>query len=254
MAEFKTGGCNVDCSTDPRLAKQLERCDACPVRSLAVCAVLEPQEIDHLAAIVSDLDLDNGQQIFEEGEPAEHVYTVTQGAVKTSKLLPDGRCQITGFLFPGDFLGLAHGADYAFSAEALGKTHICRFTKPRFMKVLDHFPKLEHRLLSDASSELAAAHSQMLLLGRKTASEKVASFLLMLFEKGAKLEGSEDLIRVPMSRSDMADYLGLTTETVSRTITKFRKEGLIVLENDHTIRLSDAEALDDMAAGLSDAL
>jgi len=251
MADPRPTACNVDCSTDPRLAKQLERCDACPVRSLAVCAVLEAEEIDQLASIVTDNQMDNGQIIFEEGEAAGHVYTVTSGAVKTSKLLPDGRCQITGFLFPGDFLGLAHGEAYAFSAEALGKTHICKFQKPRFMKVLDHFPKLEHRLLSDASSELAAAHAQMLLLGRKTASEKVASFLLMLFEKGAKVEGSEDLIRVPMSRADIADFLGLTTETVSRTITKFRKEGLIILENDNTIRLSDAEALDDMAAGLS---
>ncbi len=250
MADLPSSACGVDCSTDPRLAKQLARCDSCPVRSLAVCAVLEAEEIEQLASIVTDMNVDGGAIIFEEGDVADHVYTVTGGAVKTSKLLPDGRCQITGFLFPGDFLGLAHGENFAFSAEALGKTRICRFQKPRFMSVLDHFPKLEHRLLSDASSELAAAHSQMLLLGRKTASEKVASFLLMLFEKGARVEDSEDLIRVPMSRADMADYLGLTTETVSRTITKFRKEGLIVLENDHTIRLSDAEALDDMAAGL----
>ncbi|MHA1154364.1 MAG: cyclic nucleotide-binding domain-containing protein, partial [Alphaproteobacteria bacterium] len=148
-------------------------CSACAVRDLTLCATLEEPELAEMAAIVTTLELD-------EAEPADHLFNVTAGAVKVYKLLADGRRQMTGFLFPGDFLGLANEENYAYSAEAVTHTALCRFPRRKLERLLEKYPKMEHRLLGMASHELAVAQEQMLLLGRKTAREKIASFLLML--------------------------------------------------------------------------
>jgi CRP/FNR family transcriptional regulator len=193
--------------------------------------------------------------IFDEADPAEYVYTITAGTVKVYKLLGDGRRQITGFLFAGDFLGLTHNEAYAYSAEALMPTRLCRFPRRRLEALLGEIPHLEQRLLAMASHELAAAQDQMMLLGRKSARERVVSLILML-SKILMLSNSAirhgrpgDPVFLAMSRSDIADYLGLTNETVSRTFTSLKKQGLIELLDDKRIRLSRMSALREIAEG-----
>ena len=172
---------------------------------------------------------------------------MTEGAVKIYKMLPDGRRQITGFLFPGDFLGLVFNETYAYSAESLMPTKLCRFPRHKLESLLDELPKLERRLLGAASHELAAAQDQMVLLGRKSARERLASFLLMLSKATGGHGQKENSIVIPMSRADIGDYLGLTIETISRTMTRFKLQGLIELLEDKQAKLLNLAALEEIA-------
>lgn len=236
-----------------RGAGAAEPCDGCDVRSLAVCSGLKPDELERLEAIKSTVRYRAGDICVQEGDAAAHLFNVTAGAIKVYKLLADGRRQITGFLFAGDFLGLTLNDTYAYSAEAVTNVALCRFQRPRFEALLAEFPKLEKRLLGVASSELAAAQDQMLLLGRKTAREKVASFLLQLQRRTAQVGDSSGMVDLPMSRTDIADYLGLTTETVSRTITQLKTAGIVRLQGQGRIALARHETLRQMAEGFDPA-
>ncbi|MFM2045179.1 MAG: Transcriptional activator protein Anr [Pseudomonadota bacterium] len=233
------------------LAAQTEvnPCGACPVRSLTVCAALEAEELRRLAEILQTVRHDGGYTLFSEGDPADVLYNVTAGTVKLYKLLPDGRRQITGFLLPGDFLGLSINDTYAYTAEAITPVQLCRFPRKRMEVLLEEFPKMQRRLFSMASTELAAAQDQMLLLGRKTAKEKICSFLLMLSQRAQRRGHKENPVHVPMSRADIADYLGLTTETVSRTFTQLKTSRAISLLEGNKVQIQDMDALYDLAEG-----
>ncbi len=234
----------------PRAAPLRSPCGACTVRHLTLCATLEEQELAEMSAIVSSIELGPGDPLFDEGEPAQHVFNVTAGAVKVYKLLADGRRQMTGFLFPGDFLGLANEENYAYSAEAVTHTVLCRFPRRKLERLLERYPKMEHRLLGMASHELAVAQEQMLLLGRKTAREKIASFLLMLSSRSVQRGQNGNPVAVPMGRNDIGDYLGLATETVSRTFTQLKQGGSINLLPGGKVEMADRTRLEDIAEGL----
>lgn len=224
-------------------------CAACSIREMSICAVLDNTELSRLASIARTQSIPARQTILNEGDAAEALFNITSGAVKLYKLLPDGRRQITGFLFEGDFLGIALNEEYAYSAEAVGDVTLCRFPKPQFEALLDEFPKLEKQLLEVASNELVQAQDQMLLLGRKTAQEKVVSFLLSLSRRASRRGAAESPVNLPMSRSDIADYLGLTTETVSRTFTNLKGSDAIQLLPGNKVALGDKAILDDLSEG-----
>jgi CRP/FNR family transcriptional regulator len=247
--DVKKNGTLQDAQPRPFAAPRSSPCGACSVRDLTFCATLEEPELAEMAAIVTTLELSPGDPLFDEAEPAEHVFNVTSGAVKVYKLLADGRRQMTGFLFPGDFLGLANEETYAYSAEAITHTALCRFPRRKLERLLERYPKMEHRLLAMASHELAAAQEQMLLLGRKTAREKIASFLLMLSRRATQRGQAGDPVSVPMSRNDIGDYLGLSTETVSRTFTQLKQGGGISLLQDRKVELADRARLESIAEG-----
>ncbi|HYD32212.1 MAG TPA: helix-turn-helix domain-containing protein [Azospirillaceae bacterium] len=234
---------------DKATTTDVNPCGACPVRGLTVCAALEPEELRRLADISQNSRIESSQPLFAEGEPADALYNVTAGTVKLYKLLPDGRRQITGFLVTGDFLGLAVNETYAYSAETVTSASLCKFPRRKLETLLDEFPKMQRRLFSMASNELAAAQDQMLLLGRKTAKEKICSFLLMLSQRAARRGHKDNPVHVPMSRADIADYLGLTTETVSRTFTQLKTSGVISLQEGNKVSVSDMDAIYDMAEG-----
>ena len=231
------------------LGEEITPCDICDIRDLSVCAALTEDQLVRLASITSAARYWPRQTIFNEGDPAAHLFNVTGGVAKIFKLLRDGRRQITGFLFPGDFLGLAVNDTYAYSAEAITETSLCRFPRLKFEALLQELPKMESRLRSLASNELAAAQDQMLLLGRKTAREKIASFLVLLQSRSPRRGQPPASLPLPMSRTDMADYLGLTIETVSRTLTRFKKSGIVsAVENGHVF-IEDEEDLEKVAQG-----
>jgi CRP/FNR family transcriptional regulator len=220
-------------------------CEECNVRGLAVCLVVNLEQLPRLAALAAGRRLEVGQTLFQEGDTADEVFTLTDGMLKLYKLMSDGRRQIVGFLVPGDFLGLAFGRTYVYSAEAVVPTAVCRFRRSQFLGLLEECPALEKEILGRTSTELAAAQEQMLLLGRKTARERVASFIVALARR-RKL-GADGPLELPMSRADIADYLGLTIETVSRTFTMFRKERLIGLPDKHLVEILRRNELDQVA-------
>ena len=224
-------------------------CKACAVRHLSVCGALSGDEHFQLARILSTVVLKPGEQLLFEGDPALHAFNVTAGALKLYKLLADGRCQVTGFLFPGDFLAIANRDLYASSAEAMVATSLCRFRRSQLDEMLVRFPHMARRLMAIAADEAAAAQDQMLLLGRKTARERLASFLLILARKAAQRGESAGPVHLPMSRADMGDYLGLTTETVSRSMSQFKASRLIALQPGGYVELLDRNALETLAEG-----
>ena len=235
------GNSTVDIDINP--------CAACPVRELTVCCALEEAELSRMADIVRTRHLDPHKTLFSEGDEAGYVYNVTAGTVKLYKLLPDGRRQITGFLFTGDFLGLSMHERYAYTAETVTPVSLCQFPRRQFEQMLQEFPKLQQRMFTMASNELEATQDQMLLLGRKTAKEKVVSFLLGLSRRLARRGQKGNPVPIPMSRSDIADYLGLTTETVSRTFTALKSRKVIRLLEGNKVDLVDHDALLDLADG-----
>ncbi len=222
-------------------------CHSCAVRSLSICGAMRTDDLQRLETIRRDVNLQSQETLFYEGDAANALFNVTLGAIKVYKLLADGRRQITGFLFPGDFLGLALHNRYTYSAEAVISARLCRFPRSALEKLLDDYPALEKRLLQSASNELAAAQDQMLLLGRKTAKERIATFLLSLADREERRGEASDIVDLPMSRNDIGDYLGLTVETVSRTFTRLRKTGLIELRGAHHVALLDQDALMELA-------
>ncbi len=192
-----------------------------------------------------------GKTIIEEGNPAEYVYKVVSGALRKVRLLPDGRRHITSFLMPGDFFGFAEGAVYTHTVEAVADVTLVRYTRRGFEAALEQDPRAGRHFLGLVCKALSATQDQLLLLGRKSALERMASFLLALSDrmgadrKGGKTGAELDL---PMNRSDVADYLGLTIETVSRLITRLRALHIIDTPDAHRILILKRDALEDLSA------
>lgn len=224
-------------------------CDACVVRSISMCSVLEPGEQCRLAAILTTLRSPAEETLFTEGQPATSVFNVTSGIIKLYKLLPDGRRQITGFLGAGDFIGMQVGDVYAYSAETVTPVTLCRFPRRKLEALLLELPTLQRRLFSMAATELMAAQDQMLLLGRKRAIEKFCSFLLMQSNRARRRGLKDNPVHVPMSRTDMADYLGLTMETVSRTISQLKSDRIVTQLKDGRMQIEDLAQLQALAEG-----
>jgi len=218
-------------------------CGPCAIRELSVCSVLSANELTRLCTIISTINFDPGRTVIGEGEPAGDLFNVIRGSVKLYKLLTDGRRQVTGFLFPGDFLGIALSDIYAYSADAIEPVQLCRFPRKKLETLLAELPRLERKLLGTTAHELAAAQDQIVLLGRKTAKERVASFLVSLSDRALKRRQPASPLDVPMTRTDIADYLGLTTETVSRTLTQLRQAKLIATSQRNRIDILDPDGL-----------
>ena len=222
-------------------------CRACEIRGLTFCAGLDASEVATLSSISRRMHFAKRHIIFQEGDTADVVYNVTKGAVRLFKLTPDGRRQVTGFLLPGDFLGLGSRQGYAYGAEAITEVELCRFERDKLEILFESHRGLERRLFEIANDELAVAQDQMLLLGRKTAKERMASFLLKLSEREELRGGRDRAVYLPMVQEDIADYLGLTIETVSRTISQLKRDGLIRQSSTHEFELLSTEGLEDIS-------
>ena len=222
-------------------------CDDCKVRLFSVCGALDPSELDELERISQARVFPAKATLFEQGALAGSVFNVTEGVVRLYKSLPDGRRQIVGFALAGDFLGLALMDRYGVAAEAVTEVRACRFARSAFLGYVDGRPHLLRRLHEFAGHELSLAQDQMLLLGRRTAEEKVAAFLLNLQARYARIGKTSVNVPLPMSRQDIADYLGLTIETVSRTLTRLaREKALLVVPGG--VRVLNAGRLEQLAA------
>lgn len=218
-------------------------CQQCDVRHRAMCAAVGFNRLGALEQIVTHRYFTPRQVIFQEGEPADYVYNVSGGNLRLYKLLIDGRRQITGFLRPGDFLGLVAADCYAYSAEAIDFVELCCISLTDLKHLMRTIPEVRDRLLDMSRDELTAAQEQMLLLGRKSAREKVLSFLLLLASHDDDASNRQSaVVALPMTRTDMADYLGLTIESVSRTITALKNDGLIELQATNRIFIPSLDA------------
>jgi CRP/FNR family transcriptional regulator, anaerobic regulatory protein len=226
--------------------KMASACSACPVRDLNICGSLCEDELVALELISRHLTLEPKTVLMEEGTPGDHVFNIISGSVLLSKLLPDGRRQVVGIAISGDFLGLSFDDYNAFTATALGEIKVCRYPRAQFEGMVQRSPTLLRRLHVSTGHELNVAQDHMMLLGRRNAEEKIACFLLNLRDRWAKLKGPSVRIDLPMTRQDIADYLGLTVETVSRNLTRLAREKLIAIIPDG-VRVLDAARLAHVA-------
>jgi CRP/FNR family nitrogen fixation transcriptional regulator len=180
-----------------------------------------------------------GAEIYGEGETFGHIYQVVSGVVRIAKLLPDGRRQISGFYLSGDIFGFEAGEIRHFSAEAVVQTKVVAFRWQSLIATGVCSIGFFQQLLNVAMKDLRHTQAQLLVVGRKSALERVAAFLLEMSERSA----SPDLVELPMPRHDIADYLGLTLETVSRMFAELKELGAIALDGARRVRLLDRDRL-----------
>ena len=184
-------------------------------------------ELRELRRLATQAYFRAGKTIFSEGEVAESVFGLSQGVVRLYKLLPDGRRQILAFALPGDFLGMPLADRHNFSADAIGEDALCRFSRGDLTKFTQSSPGIMRRLIDFATRELDMAQDQLLLLGNGSAEEKVAIFLVTWRNRLARLSVFSETVPLPMRRQDIADYLGLKLETISRTLAKLEQKNVI---------------------------
>ena len=232
-------------------ASAQERCEDCPIRSRAVCSYAGPAELETLNNVKHYRSYAPGQEIVAAGETTSTIGSVVEGVVSLSKTMADGRRQMVGLMFPSDFIGRPKSPVAPYDAVAVTPVRLCLFSRPQFERLLREAPSIEQRLLEITLDELDAARDWMLLLGRKTAREKIASFLSILARRSAALAEAETVnglvFELPLTREAIADYLGLTIETVSRQITALRKAGMIEMVDARHVGVPDFAALLDAA-------
>lgn len=232
-------------------------CAACAVRNRAICADLERDELAALNAIGRRRDVAAGEQLLWEGDEAALVATVVDGVMKLSSQTTDGREQILGLVYPSDFLGRPFGETTPYGVEALTDARVCVFERRDFDRFAREHPRLEHKLLERTLAELDRTRRWMLLLGRMNAEQKIASFLIEMADRlghtqdcGAGFaagDGAPLRIELPMTRQQIADVLGLTIETVSRQLTRLKRDGIIDLPSRREVTILERAALEDRA-------
>lgn len=234
-------------------------CGDCPIRERAVCARCEPNELAELEKIKYYRSYEAGQTVVWSGDKMDFVASVVSGIASLSQTMEDGRTQMVGLLLPSDFVGRPGRDTAAYEVTATTDLVMCCFRKKPFEELVSSTPAVAHRLLEMTLDELDAAREWMLLLGRKTAREKISSLLAIIGQRSASIDGSgmrQTLeFDLPLTRESMGDYLGLTIETVSRQITALKKSGVIELGGKRHVRVPDfqkliAEAGDDSDGGL----
>jgi len=186
-------------------------------------------ELRGLTLLATKVPLRAGRTIFEEGERAGCAFGVSQGVMRLYKLLPDGRRHIVAFALPGDFLGVPLAQRHSCSADAVGEVSLCRFSRDQLERLIRNSPKLTSLLLDFTARKLDMARDQQLLLGNGSAEEKVAIFLVDWRKRLESLVPVASPLPLPMPRQDIADFLGLKLETVSRTLAKLEQKNVIHL-------------------------
>lgn len=228
----------------------MSNCDTCVVRNRAICAGLDQSEVTALNQLGRRQTLARGQTILWEGDEALVVANVIDGVLKLSTTLGDGREQIVGIVYPSDFIGRPFGQKSHHNVTALTDAKVCVFPRKSFDNFAREHPELEHKLLQRTLTELDRARHWMLLLGRKTASEKIATFLLEMADRLAPrtcdhvADTENTAFDLPFGRQQIADILGLTIETVSRQLTAMKQDGVIEIPDRRRIVIADRQALE----------
>jgi len=224
-------------------------CSTCGSRVTGLCRPLDAATLDDVLAETEQLGLGPRDMLFQEGDRAGHVFTLVQGTAKLTRLLPDGREQVLGFRFAGDVLGYTGAERYPFAAQMLTASQVCRVSRPTLDGLRRRYPALERRLLDLCVQELAATQEQLVTVGRRTAEARVAAFLLSLADASRRREQLGGVLDMPMTRGDIADFLGLTLETVSRTLTTFRRRDWVREPSHGRIELTRRDALLELTEG-----
>ena len=227
-------------------------CAECAVRDSALCAALSDVELERLNRVGRSQKLAKGQTLQFAGDESLVFANVVEGVLKLSTSTADGREQIVGLLYPADFLGRLFAVRVDYDCTALTDAQLCIFPRKGFETALNDFQKLERSLLERTMAELDRTRQWMLLLGRKSAEEKVASFLLNIVERlkpevcKGRSDGPQTYV-LPLTRGQIADVLGLTIETVSRQMTRLKSAGIVATPSTREVTILKPRQLEAMA-------
>lgn len=228
-----------------------ELCRSCEARHGGICGALSTDQLVRLNKHSAQRTIELGHEIVGDEQEVTHYAAILAGVVKLAKTMADGRQQIVGLQFAPDFLGRPFRSASHVAAEAASEVRLCMFPRIVIEAMVREQPELEHRLLQQTLKELDEAREWMLTLGRKTATEKVASFLYLIarnIDPEAEVDaGGTVTFDMPLTRADIADFLGLTIETVSRQLTRLRKAGVIAIENNRHVTVPSLKRLQRMA-------
>lgn len=219
---------------------------SCEARHRGICGVLSPEQLIYLSKFTNRTTYSESEELVSDGEEVERYSNILSGVVKLSKLLFDGRQQIVGLQFAPDFLGRPFKSKSDTTAEAVTDVRVCSFPRSVLETMIHKSTDLEHILHEQTLRELDEARNWMMTLGRKSASEKVASFLFLIgnnIDPENVAANNSVSFKIPLKRTDIADFLGLTIETVSRQLTKLRKSGIVIIENNRFVTIPDMKAL-----------
>lgn len=232
------------------------QCSDCPIRHRAVCARCESDELSQLEQIKYYRSFQAGQTVIWSGDRMEFVGSVVTGIASLTQTMEDGRRQMVGLLLPSDFVGRPGRQTAAYDVTATTDLVMCCFRKKPFEDMMATTPHIAQRLLEMTLDELDAAREWMLLLGRKTAREKIASLIAIIARREASMQVRQSkktlTVDLPLTREEMADYLGLTLETVSRQISALKRDGVITLEGNRHVSIPDIDRLLEEAGDDSD--
>lgn len=230
----------------------VEGCLTCASRLVGLCAPLDARILNEVAASSGRSSVPAREALFHQGDPSSHVYILAEGTARLTRLLPDGRRAAIGFRFSGDLIGFTTDEEYPFGAETLAPSQICRIERRRLDDLFRKHPLIERRFLDLCTRELAATQEHVMALGRFTAEERVAAFLISLAEAQARRGKTGAVLELPATRADLGELLGLTLETVSRMFSAFRKRGWIKLHGQSGVELRNRAALGALARGEGD--
>jgi len=205
------------------------------------------EDVQALHRFGTKIRISRGKTIFNQGDSAEYAYKVISGAVRLCRHLSDGRRQIAQFLFPGDFFNIVATSEHGFTAETVSDAVLMSFPQRQLQKFREERASVQERFMTLLSQRVLDAQNHLMVLGRQTATERVASFLVLLWERIGDEE--DDLVDVPMSRLDIADYLGLTIETVCRVLSGLKRKRIIDIPNLRQLTLRDIDSLQALADG-----
>ncbi len=230
-------------------------CGSCPIRHRAICARCDDDELGLLETMKSYATFEAGQPIVWRSDGLTHFSSVVSGIASLSRTLEDGRTQMVGLLLPSDFIGRPGRKMVDFDVTAVTDVTLCRFERVPFEKLVADVPHISQRMMEMALDELNAAREWMVLLGRKTAREKIATFIEMVIRRDTTPLHQHGNHTLPLTREEIANFLGLTLETVSRQLSAMKKDGILSFHDRRSFSILDLEALhlatgDDADGGL----
>ncbi len=225
-------------------------CMTCPARKSDICGSMTDDEIRTISTSSSRIKLKAGDTLVWDGDEARHAYVVTGGTLRSSKADDDGRRQVLNFMFIGQFIGIPSDYTHHFSVEALTDSEVCRFERKKLEEILIRYPAVDKGYRKGTARQLESAHEHAFALGRRTAMERVAAFLYELSYSGCPKTSAKTL-KLPMTRNDIADFLGLTLETVSRAFSRLKSVGAIALPSAQEVEIKDEERLKALAGLMS---
>ncbi len=222
-------------------------CSRCVARSSSLCAILADEDMHRLYGLATDMQFEAGGLLLRQEGPADHVFSLRSGHANVFRLTADGKRQILAFLFPGDFVGFTSEDNYHYGVAAISAVEACRFDRTALEVLIEAFPQMDRKLRFTLTRAMDASFELLFTLGRKDALQKVASFLWYVSYRQRKLGRPDNPVHLPMRRADIADFMGLTVETVSRAMTLLKQMNAIRLHGHYDVEIADMNRLRSIA-------